>query len=332
MPLLTMLKRCRTWLPLVALVCLAVAVGPKLGEAGEAWSRANGLALAAAAILATAYRWVNAGIWAWILESLGHPLPFTRAADLWLMSESLRWVPGGLWGFAARVESAHEAGVPRVVATVSLVVELMVTVLSWAFLAFAAGSGVWVMLAGRAPAWLPVVLLGVVGLGLIAVLVFHRRPGRIGDGLRALTEAARRRPRILLRALLAYTALNALNGFCFWLVLGALDPAMRVDPGLAIASNSAGWLIGFFSFAVPGGIGVRELGSAALLSTVLPWREAALAALVWRLLQIVAELASLIPPALNHYRFGCGLRRRTDKSGAHSDVDEPKSLSRSRSA
>ena len=115
-------------------------------------------------------------------------------------------------------------------------------------------------------------------------------------------------------------------------MLVALGHGESVDPSLAIASNAAGWLVGFFSFAVPGGVGVRELGSAALLATVMPWKEAAIAAFVWRLVQIVAELASVAPAALNKLRHGA----RPD-AGAHSPVvhsapDECESESRPRAA
>ena len=46
---------------------------------------------------------------------------------------------------------------------------------------------------------------------------------------------------------------------------------------------------------VPGGIGIRESATALLLSPLMPWQEAALAAVLWRALQIVAELMSLAP-------------------------------------
>jgi uncharacterized membrane protein YbhN (UPF0104 family) len=68
-----------------------------------------------------------------------------------------------------------------------------------------------------------------------------------------------------------------------------------VSPTLAICANAIGWLIGFFAIGVPGGIGVREAGTALLLVPVMPWHEAALAGILWRVVQIVAELASLIP-------------------------------------
>ncbi len=297
------LRALRAWLPLVALVFLVAALAPSLGEAGAAWRLADGRLLGAAFLICLVYRWINAGVWGWILESLGHPLAFARAADIWLMSESLRWLPGGLWGFAARVDAARVAGVSWSIATVSVVVELAVTVAAWGALALVTGTGVWTALAARLPAWVPMAALACVPAGVLLVVVVARRSTRVADGLKALWVAARHRPGALVRSLVAYLLLNAVNGLCFWLVLKALQPDSPVSPGMAVAANAAGWLVGFFSFAVPGGIGVRELGSAALLATVIPWEQAGLAALVWRLVQIAAEVASLGVPLSNRLRL-----------------------------
>ena len=64
-----------------------------------------------------------------------------------------------------------------------------------------------------------------------------------------------------------------------------------VSPSLAVGVNAVGWLIGFFAIGVPGGIGVREAGSALLLTPNLLWGEALLAAVLWRAVQMGAELA-----------------------------------------
>jgi uncharacterized membrane protein YbhN (UPF0104 family) len=81
----------------------------------------------------------------------------------------------------------------------------------------------------------------------------------------------------------------------FWLILTGMGYGHAVSPALAICANAIGWLIGFFAIGVPGGIGVREAGTALFLAPVMPWQEAVLAGILWRVVQIVAELASLVP-------------------------------------
>jgi glycosyltransferase 2 family protein len=93
---------------------------------------------------------------------------------------------------------------------------------------------------------------------------------------------------------LVYIALNSAHGLGFWLMLAGMGYQHTVSPVAAVGANAAGWLVGFFAIGVPGGIGVREAGAALLLSPIMPWQEAALAAALWRVLQIVTELASLL--------------------------------------
>ena len=78
-------------------------------------------------------------------------------------------------------------------------------------------------------------------------------------------------------------------------MLAGMGYAQVVSPAAAIGANAAGWLLGFFAIGIPGGIGVREAGAALVLSPLLPWPEATLAAACWRVLQIVAELVALLP-------------------------------------
>ena len=91
------------------------------------------------AVLCLAYRPLNAGVWTWILASLGHRVPYFRGMRVWLTSESLRWLPGSIWGFCSRVDGARTLGVPATIASISLPVELIVTIglgaswPSWAF-------------------------------------------------------------------------------------------------------------------------------------------------------------------------------------------------------
>ena len=47
-----------------------------------------------------------------ILESLGYPLPYLVGVRTWLTSESMRWLPGGVWKFASRVVAAQNLRYP----------------------------------------------------------------------------------------------------------------------------------------------------------------------------------------------------------------------------
>jgi uncharacterized membrane protein YbhN (UPF0104 family) len=102
-----------------------------------------------------------------------------------------------------------------------------------------------------------------------------------------------------------FTALCFLNGVAFLVVLEATcdtPPSLLATIGI----NAAGWLLGFFAFFAPAGLGVREGGMAAMLAPLMPVDAAVVGVLLWRLIQVVVELlclaACLVPNAVQALR------------------------------
>jgi hypothetical protein len=319
--ILAVLRRSAPW---IALTGVALALAPYGHQLLVASFRLPRASLVAASAVCLGYRLLNAGGWAWVLKALGAPLPFLTAVRIWLISESLRWLPGSIWGFCTRVDSARQAGVPALTAGLSLPVELGLTVASWA--ALAAGCLVPSGLAYRLVA--PHLGDGVVisaactTVLLIAGLAFWslRRLPPVRSALTKIRALLGLRPDafLLLKTGLFYSALNGINGAGFWILLAGLGYQSQVNLPTAIGANAVGWLAGFFAIGIPGGIGVREGCTALVLSSLMPWQEATLAAFIWRLLQICTEFATLIPClALPKARFQPvdrgvgGLKRRS---------------------
>jgi uncharacterized membrane protein YbhN (UPF0104 family) len=277
--------------------------------------------LALSLVFCLIYRVLNAGVWVWILEALGHRIPYFQGIRAWLTSESLRWLPGSIWGFCSRVDSAKNLGVPATVASISLPVELSVTIVSWGIVALLglAVSGLGARLLVEYGVWLiPVLAVTIVCLltaKLTWPIVARQRWFISGSArLRGLLKV-RPDPAAILRATLFYTALNAVNGLGLWLIIFGMGYSQVVNPAAAIGVNAAGWLVGFFAIGVPGGIGVRESAAALLLAPFMPWQEAVLASVLWRLIQIVAEFISLIPCLFLRQN-----KRRTEQLPAHETV------------
>jgi len=295
------LRSLRLAAPWLALGCVVLALVPRAGELKQCLYRLSTGWLTMALVLCLAYRLLNAGVWTWILGSLGHRVPYIRGMRVWLTSESLRWLPGSIWGFCSRVDGARTLGVPATIASISLPVELIVTIASWSVVAVVSlySSGVGGRLFATGAHWFPAVcataIAGPIVLSTAWPVLARQTWFRTGlERARALYKLRFNRGS-LVRSALFYTALNAINGLGFWLILTGMGYGHIVSPALAICVNAIGWLIGFFAIGVPGGIGVREAGAALLLVPVMPWEEAVLAGVLWRVVQIVAELASLLP-------------------------------------
>jgi glycosyltransferase 2 family protein len=291
----------RRLLPWVAVGCVVFALLPRANELRLCLSRMSGGYLEIALALCMTYWFLNAGVWAWILEALGHPIPYVTGMRVWLTSESLRWLPGSIWGFCSRVDAARRLGVPVAVASISLPVELGVVVGSWGIVAVGglAVSGLGIRLVTLGATWIVpslAILLVLLIAGRVVWPIMSRQPW-FEAGLERFKAILNLdlKPPALIRSGLVYALLNAAHGFGFWLMLAGMGYQHSVNPAAAVGANAAGWLLGFFAIGVPGGIGVREAGAALLLSPIMPWHEAVLAAGLWRVLQIVAELAALLP-------------------------------------
>jgi phosphatidyl-myo-inositol dimannoside synthase len=295
------LRNLRLATPWLALGCVVLALVPRAGELRQCLYRLSVGWLMMALALCLVYRLLNAGIWTWILGSLGHRVPYFRGMRVWLTSESLRWLPGSIWGFCSRVDGARTLGVPATIASISLPVELVVTIASWSIVAVVSlySSGVGGHLLTSGAHWLPAVCATAIAGPILVSLAWPvlARQSWFRTGLERAQALCKLRFNrgLLVRSALFYTTLNAINGLGFWLILTGMDYGHNVSPALAICVNAIGWLIGFFAIGVPGGIGVREAGAALLLIPVMPWQEAVLAGVLWRVVQIAAELASLLP-------------------------------------
>lgn len=291
----------RRLLPWVAIGCVVLALVPRMTELRQCIERLSPAWLAPALALCLAYWFFNAGVWSWILESLGHPLPYLIGVRAWLTSESLRWLPGGVWKFASRVDAARNLGIPLGIASISLPLELAAVVISWVIVGSAG-----ILLSGLASRFLTtyanlllpatiVAMAGMVVLCLVWPILY--RQAWVRSRLEQVRTILKLKldPRVLLRSECLYIGLNILHGVGLWLMLAGMGYGQKVSLAAAVGANAVGWLTGTFAMVVPGGIGVRESATALLLSPLMPWQEAALAAVLWRALQIVAELISLAP-------------------------------------
>jgi len=300
-------SRLRHAAPALAVLIL-VAMGATLAKhGGTMLAAASGLGLGALALslgLSLVYRAVNAAGWGLVLRSLGEPAGLVASARIWLAAEACRWLPGSLWSYGSRAVLASRRGLAGPTVAASLVLELAITVAAWVALAMIGGPELRLppevqrsLPEVSVPAILAVAAL--VGLGVAAV-------ARSGWGRRRLAK-----PLAMLRQLRGCRpSLCGLAGsFAFYLLMGAfqgaaLAPIVRSLPGGAacpfgsiVAANAIAWLVGFFALFAPGGLVVREACLAALLSPWLAPEHALAAALAWRLVQIVAEIACFLAVA-----------------------------------
>ncbi|MFC7337432.1 hypothetical protein ACFQY0_09620 [Haloferula chungangensis] len=282
-------------LPLVAVGMLLVGFGSQLPAAAASAANANGLLLLAVFAGLVVYTWFNASIWSDVLAGLGENPGRVKATRLWIRSEVMKWLPGGIWGYASRVVKAPEIGVERSVAGASLVAELLLTIAAWSVLALVGLIGSGRLLAGliELPDAAVVQVAALLGVAAcVVVLVFRGRLWRAIVGRLAPLRERSWKASSLLRAFASYLGLCLFHAALLQVLVLAFLPESEGLTFFATVDGMA-WLIGFFAIGVPGGIGVREAGMAWLLGQVMPMPEAVAIAVSWRALQLAAEMSVL---------------------------------------
>ncbi|QEG23024.1 lysylphosphatidylglycerol synthase domain-containing protein [Mariniblastus fucicola] len=286
------------------IVTIAVAAW-KLNQQLDIATSFLSVGFALGTVLAIAYRAANPYGWALVLQGMGYNVNATNATRIWLVAESRRWLPGGIWGYASRAVASKELGLTKTVASASMAVELLVTI----------AAAVVVSLAGllihqqqlmataselfaKTGMDLNLVWLTVVAITTASVATYLLRH-KLTKKLAGLTEkfsAVRGLDlnfAIFAKALGYFVVMAAMNGLVNSALLQAID-APSVPLVALIAATATAWIIGFFAFFSPGGILVREAALAALLLPWLPYEAGFSLAILSRFAQMIAEVVCML--------------------------------------
>lgn len=246
------------------------------------------------------YTLCNASVWSDVLGSMGHRPGRVRATRLWIECEAMKWLPGGIWGYASRVVKAPDIGVSRKTASASLAIELLLTIAAWAAIGLVGLS--------LDPAIRDQVLtlfspllghLHLTSLAITAGLVLIMSPWALSFVRKQLItrfsslRGTALRPSLLGRSFASYLGLCVLHAALLVVLVGAVSQT-GISLFSALAADGGAWLIGFFAIGIPGGIGVREAGITWFLAAHITTPEAMTVAVLWRALQIGAELTTLL--------------------------------------
>lgn len=297
-----LLKRLKPFCFFAVLAFMAWGLWALREQLGEALASANHLLLLGAAVLAAIYLFLNASVWGVVLRLVGVRVSRWRAARLWIECESMRWLPGGIWGYASRVVEARKVGASKGPAALSLAVELVITVAAWGTLGLVGtllspqlrAAGLVYLERFQIPptGFLIVVALGVLTVAGVIGFDLGGLRTRLLGGSRELLRGLMQW-RVTLRVFLEYLVLSLFYGVGFLMCLQAIG--VTPLPSLLDAAGSYGlaWIVGFLAFGAPGGMGVREGVLYLVFEPLGIGAEVATAAILWRAIQIVVELLLL---------------------------------------
>jgi uncharacterized membrane protein YbhN (UPF0104 family) len=257
---------------------------------GYEWHIAPGWALLALGLLELTWLF-EMDTWRAILAGLGGQLGFGRAAEIWFLSNIIRYIPSNVWQCLGMAEMAAEDGIPRITTLTSIVLHQAISTaagLSLAAVYFAAaGQTEWTQRL-RPVLWL-------VPLGLLLL-----QP-RLLEAILNRALALVKRPPIhvtltwgqvwvlLLRYVIVWIGL----GSAFAALVRSLAPATLADAPWLVATWVTSYTAGYLSMLTPSGLGVREGVMALLLGARLPVSVAVVVAIVARLWMVAGELVGV---------------------------------------
>lgn len=235
-------------------------------------------------------------IWGWhsIMSHLGSKARLARDAKLYCYSNLARRLPTFVWLFASRAYLYEREGIAKRVTSLGTLLELSVIAL----------TGVMISLSTTDPfthAWLRERRGAVILVLFAPLVVLLIRPGFLVEGLNILlvklhrerVSVALRRRDILWWSLL-YSLVWLLGGLSLFSLIEALHPLPASSLPLVISAWSLSGLVGLFNFALPLGVGVKELALAYLLSFCLPLPAAIVISIASRIWLTLCELFWLL--------------------------------------
>jgi hypothetical protein len=227
--------------------------------------------------------------WQVLLDDLGKPIGLRRGAQIFLVGQLGKYLPGSVWAYVLQIELGHKAGLERARVFAATVFSVVVGVVAALF----AGALAIPRLVEQDPrlAWLPWLYLV---LPVALVMIYPPvLTAIVRFGFRIL-----RRPRpdhpIALRAVLA-SVVAALGTYVFfgmhlWLLADTRE-GLTISPlTLCIGTMAIAMLAGLAFFMLPSGVGAREFVIVVALTPVVGIGRATAYAAVSRAMFILAEL------------------------------------------
>lgn len=234
-------------------------------------------------------------VWQQILKEKGHLIPLVDVSYLWMSSEIKRYVPGNIWSFLSRMHLFSEKNVPKQVIITSLITEAEFLLISCILLSLSAYSFIFYNILQKIfflPSFFIPLVFFIVGLATVLFICSSFLKTQTNN--RYLLLFFNILPNFPLPIMIAFLLLSLAYVFFFsfgsYLTMTAVIPLSPLYLWTFIGFFLFSYLIGYFSFITPMGLGVREAVLTLGLSQFTIATLAGFAAVFVRAIFIVSEL------------------------------------------
>ncbi|RZQ62052.1 lysylphosphatidylglycerol synthase transmembrane domain-containing protein [Amycolatopsis suaedae] len=249
---------------------------------GIAWqSSVLSLVALVASIAVSTYGWQA------VIDHLGKPIGYARGAQICLVGQLGKYVPGSVWAYLLQMELGKKAGLARVRIFTGSLIHFGVGVVAALALSLLAMPAVF---ANSPNAWW--LLIGL-PLGLAAL-----HPKILTWGTSLVLKILRRPPlqrplgyRVVGKVFGACVGAYVLQGVHLWLLANSVGAPGIGGFILCVGAMAIAMTAGTFAFILPSGAGVREVVMVAVLTaTAITGPQALAFALASRVMFTVADL------------------------------------------
>ena len=285
----------RAWLAVFLVLALSYALHYSIGQAGRLDKALHFSPFYVIAIIAAqlVFWLIYSVLWRRLIICVA-----LKDITLWESFRQLnllnigKYLPGKIWGVIARGASLSDRGVTATSALVATCIE-QTLVLHSAVVVSA------ILFASLHPSWATTTpaLLSMMTLGLGSLLLkfaFRLYLYLIKPNANVIDAQE-------IRLISTFTYLKFALGHCLgWIVNGVLFASIYhaffdVSPTLQllynlILANTIGVTLGFLAIFAPGGIGVREAATSGILTLVMPFEDAVMLAVLFRLWLLLTDI------------------------------------------
>jgi uncharacterized membrane protein YbhN (UPF0104 family) len=235
-------------------------------------------------------------VWMKILDSLNEKISFQKAFSIFYISQLGKYLPGRIWAFVGQIHLTQQEGIP---AKKALVCSLLFQVLNaiGTIYAFTISFLFW----DKYPLAIRLLLFFLV---LIVSILFLRSDIFERAVTFILHKVLKRDARVQVdKTILAYIFTILLLswivfGVAYYFLICSFYPISKINGVIFAGIHAISWLIGYFTFLTPGGLGIREGVQVYMLHLFIPLPISIVIALASRIWLTIGELTVALIPLL----------------------------------
>ncbi len=246
----------------------------------------GGVCLAIAFFVTTLAHLWSGWVWFWIIKEFNQVVNWRWTIRVYLLTNIAKYLPGNIWHFYGRIYAIKQAGVPIEIATLSVLIEPLL--MAAAALAIA-------LVGSTQDSWFLQFLCLVVVLSGVHPIIFNPVIKYLGklklkatksDSYPSLELKLEHYP---IRPFFGGAFFILLRGLGFLLTIFAINPIEFNQILLILSVFSLAWLLGLIVPGAPGGVGVFEATTLALLESKFSAGIVLTGVALYRLISVLAE-------------------------------------------